>query len=89
VRRDRDRRQPALPPVRLILRLVMKMISRSAGHATDTSRDHEYTGWAQVQRFAASIAAELVEPRFRRRQPRARRTSRRTAAAPEAPCGTG
>jgi menaquinone-dependent protoporphyrinogen oxidase len=47
-----------------VLRLVMKMISRRGGHATDTGRDHEYTDWAQVRRFAASIAAELVVPRY-------------------------
>lgn len=47
-----------------ILRQVMKMISRRAGHATDTSRDHEYTDWAQVGRFATSIAADLGSPRY-------------------------
>jgi menaquinone-dependent protoporphyrinogen oxidase len=46
------------------LRIVMKMISRRGGHATDTSRDHEDTDWAQVQRFASSIAAELVVPSY-------------------------
>ena len=45
-----------------ILRFVMKRLSRRGGHATDTSRDHEYTDWAQVQRFAASVAADLVVP---------------------------
>ncbi|HEX8113692.1 MAG TPA: flavodoxin domain-containing protein, partial [Kofleriaceae bacterium] len=30
------------------LRFVMKLISRSAGHSTDTRRDHEYTDWARV-----------------------------------------
>jgi menaquinone-dependent protoporphyrinogen oxidase len=48
----------------LVLRIVMKMISRRGGHATDTGRDHEYTDWTQVQRFAASIATELVVPRY-------------------------
>jgi menaquinone-dependent protoporphyrinogen oxidase len=47
-----------------ILRFVMKRISQRGGHATDTSRDHEYTDWAQVQRFAASIAADLMVPSF-------------------------
>jgi len=43
-----------------LLRTVMKLISRYEGHSTDTSRDHEYTDWEQVKRFAASIAADLV-----------------------------
>jgi menaquinone-dependent protoporphyrinogen oxidase len=42
------------------LRFVMKLISRSAGHSTDTHRDHEYTDWAQVGYFAASIARDLA-----------------------------
>jgi len=46
-----------------ILRAIMKSISRRGGHTTDTSHDHEYTDWAQVQRFAAGIAAELAAPR--------------------------
>jgi menaquinone-dependent protoporphyrinogen oxidase len=41
------------------LRWVMKMISRKAGHATDTSHNHEYTDWARVRRFAARIAEDL------------------------------
>jgi len=42
------------------LRQVMKLISRRAGHATDTSRDHEYTDWLQVNRFAEDIARDLA-----------------------------
>lgn len=42
------------------LRLVMKAISWFSGHSTDTSRDHEYTDWAQVRRFAADIARDLA-----------------------------
>jgi menaquinone-dependent protoporphyrinogen oxidase len=42
------------------LRFVMKLISRFAGHTTDTSRDHEYTNWAQVGRLAAHIARDLA-----------------------------
>jgi menaquinone-dependent protoporphyrinogen oxidase len=40
------------------LRLVMRLISKSAGGDTDTSRDHEYTDWDAVERFAREIAAE-------------------------------
>lgn len=43
-----------------VLRLVMKLISRIAGHTTDTRRDHEYTDWAQVAQFAADIAHDLA-----------------------------
>lgn len=45
------------------LRFVMKRISRSAGHTTDTSRDHEFTDWASVERFADQIAALVPEDR--------------------------
>lgn len=38
------------------LRFIMKRIARSAGHPTDTSRDHELTDWAKVDAFADEIA---------------------------------
>ncbi len=44
----------------LILRFLMKLISRVAGHSTDTRRNHEYTDWAQVQQLAADIARDLA-----------------------------
>lgn len=40
-----------------ITRFVMKMISRKAGRTTDTSRNHEFTDWDMVARFADDIAA--------------------------------
>jgi menaquinone-dependent protoporphyrinogen oxidase len=43
-----------------VLRFVMKMISRRAGHATDTSKDHVYTDWSAVTAFADAIADDLV-----------------------------
>jgi menaquinone-dependent protoporphyrinogen oxidase len=43
-----------------ILRFVMKQISKRAGHTTDTSRDHEFTDWDAVSRFANAIADELI-----------------------------
>lgn len=43
-----------------ILRLVMKFMSWRGGHSTDTSRDHEYTDWAQVERFADDVASDLA-----------------------------
>lgn len=40
-----------------ITRFVMSRISKSAGHTTDTSRNHELTDWGAVRRFADEIAA--------------------------------
>ena len=36
----------------VITRFIMKQISKKEGGSTDTSRDHEYTDWAQVEEFA-------------------------------------
>ncbi|HEU4564340.1 MAG TPA: flavodoxin domain-containing protein [Gemmatimonadaceae bacterium] len=38
-----------------LTRLVMRLISRAQHGSTDVTRDHEYTDWAQVDRFAESI----------------------------------
>jgi len=38
-----------------IVRWVMKRISRKEGGPTDTSRDHELTDWAQVERFVEAF----------------------------------
>lgn len=35
----------------VVLRWFMKRISAREGRSTDTSRDHEYTDWTQVQEF--------------------------------------
>ena len=45
-----------------ILRWVMRRISGKTGRSTDTSRDHEYTDWAQVQAFAESIVSLVATP---------------------------
>ena len=45
----------------LVLRYVMKRISRAEGGSTDTTRDHEYTDWGQVERFAHAFTARLAE----------------------------
>lgn len=46
-------------------RMMLKYISWRSGGSTDTSRDHEYTNWAQVDRladdFAAAVRASLAE----------------------------
>lgn len=39
-----------------LLRWYMKRASRKNGGSTDTSRDHEYTDWAQVRSFALAFA---------------------------------
>ena len=40
----------------LLLKWYMKKASAKNGGSTDTSRDHEYTDWAQVERFADALA---------------------------------
>jgi menaquinone-dependent protoporphyrinogen oxidase len=45
-----------------ILRLAMKLINASAGHPTDTSRNHDLTDWAQVALFADQISHDLAQP---------------------------
>ena len=45
----------------LRIRLVMKLISWMMGGDTDTSRDYEYTDWAQVEDFARRFASALVQ----------------------------
>jgi menaquinone-dependent protoporphyrinogen oxidase len=44
-------------------RLLMKRIAKSATGDTDTSRDYEYTDWAEVEAFANDVAA-FVEGRL-------------------------
>jgi menaquinone-dependent protoporphyrinogen oxidase len=38
-----------------LLRWMMRRISRSQGRSTDTSRDHEYTNWTEVEQFARAL----------------------------------
>jgi len=40
-----------------IVRLVMRFIAKQAGATTDTSRDHEYTDWEALDRFADELAS--------------------------------
>jgi menaquinone-dependent protoporphyrinogen oxidase len=44
------------------IRLMMRLISGSQGGNTDTSRDHEYTDWNSVERFARDVAARFTQP---------------------------
>ena len=41
----------------VLVRFIMKRISRKQGGPTDTSRDYEFTNWEAVDRFAASVAS--------------------------------
>jgi menaquinone-dependent protoporphyrinogen oxidase len=40
-------------------RRLVQAFARMGGHSTDTSRDHDYTNWAAVSRFAESFAAHF------------------------------
>lgn len=40
------------------LRFIMKGIARRAGASTDTSRDHEFTDWAALDRFLSDFVAD-------------------------------
>ena len=44
-----------------LLRWLTKHAAAKGGGPTDTSRDHEFTDWAQVQRFAQAFAAMVRE----------------------------
>jgi len=43
-----------------VTRYIMKRIARREGNSTDTTRDHEYTDWEAVTRFAQKFAGMLA-----------------------------
>jgi menaquinone-dependent protoporphyrinogen oxidase len=45
-----------------ITRWFMRRIAEKEGNATDTTRDHEYTDWDALARFADSFLASLAAP---------------------------
>lgn len=47
----------------VLLRWYMKKASRMNGGSTDTSRDHEYTDWAQVEAFGRHFAERVMQSR--------------------------
>jgi menaquinone-dependent protoporphyrinogen oxidase len=51
------------------IRMVMKWIAWRSGGSTDTSRDHIYTDWAELDRFTAEFAeaAKLFKPNHAQR----------------------
>lgn len=46
----------------LVERIMMKRIAAQAGGSTDTSRDVEYTDWAELERFVRGFAGRLKVP---------------------------
>lgn len=44
------------------LRLLMRFVSSVVGASTDTSRDHDYTDWNALARYADEIAADPDGP---------------------------
>jgi menaquinone-dependent protoporphyrinogen oxidase len=46
-------------------RALMKQIAKQEGAATDTSTDHEYTQWSEVNAFADAFVASLQKPASR------------------------
>ena len=42
-----------------LVRLILRYIAWKEGASTDTSRDHEYTDWAQVERLADDLAYQI------------------------------
>jgi menaquinone-dependent protoporphyrinogen oxidase len=51
----------ALPYTRYgwLRRMLMRRIVRKAGGSTDTSRDHEYTDWADLREFAEALYGQI------------------------------
>ena len=43
----------------LVLRWITKVVSRRRGGPTDTTRDHDFTDWGAVDRFAERLAKAL------------------------------
>lgn len=45
-----------------LLRWILKRIVAQSGGPTDTSRDHDLTDWAAVDRFAEESGSQLLQP---------------------------
>jgi menaquinone-dependent protoporphyrinogen oxidase len=43
-----------------LVRFMLKQIVKKKGGSTDTSRDHEYTDWAALDRFVGDLLHELA-----------------------------
>ena len=42
-----------------LIRFIMKRIAKSGELSTDTTKDHDYTNWAALDRFAAELVTEV------------------------------
>lgn len=42
-----------------LIRFILKRISKHEGGSVDTSRDHEYTDWSALERFAGRIVGDV------------------------------
>lgn len=42
------------------IRFIMKRIAKAKGLSTDTTRDHEYTDWAALDRFARTFVTRAI-----------------------------
>lgn len=47
----------------ILMRWVMKRIAAKAGGDTDTSRDYDYTDWADLEAFATAFGARVATTR--------------------------
>lgn len=54
----------------VLIRLLMKWIAKKSGGSTDTSRDHDYTDWVALDRFAAALAEDILAAADRTRRDR-------------------
>jgi menaquinone-dependent protoporphyrinogen oxidase len=48
-----------------LVRLMMRRIARKEGGSVDTSRDHEYTDWLQVERLADDLVGRVRDRELR------------------------
>ena len=46
----------------LFTRLLVKLMMKRGGHSTDTSRDHDFTDWDDVERFGRECAELAAVP---------------------------
>jgi menaquinone-dependent protoporphyrinogen oxidase len=72
-----------------LLRWMMRRISRREGGSTDTSRDHEYTDWAQVATFATAFAELMARSREPNPEPAAAESHPAAASVGEPAYGDG
>lgn len=67
------------------IRLLMRHMARKAGGDTDTSRDHEYTDWAAVERFALEVVDQIAETEIAPAVADQERREAMRASAPDQP----